>query len=997
MTRPAAPREPAGASGSPVPTDDPADGADGTGGTDGGGERTVVGDDAPAPEDAAPRVVTVAPAVPAVPGSAPHVDTTTDSDASRRDVTTPDADAPSGVDARLPGVSPADPDLAGAPDPEAPAAAETATGTGIGAGPPVEVGEADPEAPTETPADAAPDAPDAPATVHGSGATSKPSPASVGVKAVAARRPRLGRRRAPRREAPVRRSTVARVIGNLVLLVICGGLAGAVLAAVALPTVAVGGLGARQASDGFQNLPDEMATAPLDLTSTVTTKTGEVITSFFEQNRVSVRLDQVAPVMQQAIVAAEDGRFYEHRGVDAQGIVRAFVANQRKGQIAQGASTLTQQYVRQYLVYTAKNSVDRRRATERTAARKLREMRYAVGVEKQLTKAKILENYLNIAYFGAESYGVHAAARTYFSKSAKDLTLGEAALLAGLVQSPSTDSPVDGDLARATDRRDYTLDRMAALGFVPAADAAAAKKAKITVTRTKRLGSCAAGRAEYGYFCDWFLSWWRANRAFGRTPNEREAALRRGGYTIQTSIDPRMQAAAQRAIDNRVRRTSRFAAGIVVIEPGTGRVRSMAISRTYSLAKNPGGRSYPNTVNPLLTGSGVSPGYQAGSTFKLFTLVSALRQGLPLDIRINAPDRYPSPVFRASGPASCAGGRYCPRNASAGMAGSHSMWSGFGESVNTFFIQLEERVTVREAVRTAELLGIRFRSKEDLDNKASVQKNPNGSWGAFTLGTSQVAPLDLANAYATVAARGKACTPLPVQSIRDRAGRTLPLSEPSCKQVISPQVADAAADAARCPVGDRAVSACSRRNGVTAASVGRAITRPIAGKSGTTDQNRSAWFVGFTPNLAAAAFTVDPDAPSTSSVPNRKVPAEVFNATMSSALRLMPVRDFVRPTAKMAYGVRRAVPTVDGLSPRDAVRRLRAAGFTGTVVPKRIDSPAPAGRVARTDPAGGTRATVGSSIAVYVSSGKAAPATGPDGKPVPSGAPPVPPVPPPRR
>jgi len=231
------------------------------------------------------------------------------------------------------------------------------------------------------------------------------------------------------------------------------------------------------------------------------------------------------------------------------------------------------------------------------------------------------------------------------------------------------------------------------------------------------------------------------------------------------------------------------------------------------------------------------------------------------------------------------------------------MWSGFGESVNTFFVQLEQRATVKAAVKTAEDLGIVFRSFKDQQNKAAVQEYPNGDWGSFTLGTAQVTPLDMANAYATVAARGKRCNPLPVFKILDRYGRPVPAAAPSCRQVIPPDVADAAADAAHCPVGRGAAGPCTHPGGgPTAASVGRTIDRPIAGKTGTTDRNRAAWFIGFTPNLAGAAFYVDPDAPNTSSVPNSRVPIEVFKETMDVALQYVPLADFTPPTRMRAYG-----------------------------------------------------------------------------------------------
>jgi membrane peptidoglycan carboxypeptidase len=233
-----------------------------------------------------------------------------------------------------------------------------------------------------------------------------------------------------------------------------------------------------------------------------------------------------------------------------------------------------------------------------------------------------------------------------------------------------------------------------------------------------------------------------------------------------------------------------------------------------------------------------------------------------------------------------------------------------------------------------------------------------------------------------VAARGRKCEPLPVERITDHNGRPNNAATPKCVQVIPQRLADAVADAARCPVGDPAHGACAAKNGVTAASVGRTIDRPIAGKTGTTDSNRSAWFVGFTPNLAGAAFYVDPDSPTNSSVPNSKVPIRVFAKAMEGSLKYLPVANFVPPIDKYMYGVRARVPDVRGLTLAEARSRLRSAGFEPTVADKPEDSKYPAGRVSHTDPAGGDLVPKGSSVTVYISTGKQ-PGAKPPGKPKP--------------
>jgi membrane peptidoglycan carboxypeptidase len=674
-----------------------------------------------------------------------------------------------------------------------------------------------------------------------------------------------------------------------------GFIAGIALALISSPFAIAAGLGTKKVADAYNKLPYELDIVDVPMASFLYTTDGKKIASFFDEYRFSTPLRKVPEYMRNAIISAEDARFYEHSGVDPRGIVRAFVSNNNSGN-TQGASTITQQYVRNILLAKAKTPKEKEAATERTYERKIQEARFATNVEKRFTKDEILERYLNVAYFGHQGYGIGPASQIYFSKPVEKLTIAESALLAGLVKSPSEYDPLRNKNSNAKPRRDYIINRMFELGHITKAEADLAKKSPLALKPSFPGGSCESGEAKYGFYCGWFMDWWKKNPAFGKTPADRIALLKNGGYQIKTALDSRMQASAQSAVDSKVSRSSRFATGIVLIEPGTGRVKAMAISRTYSIAKNPGNKDYPNTVNPLLTGSAISPGYQAGSTFKMFTMVAALRKGIPLGIHINAPAKYKS-IYRSAGAASC-GGYYCPKNASPGMTGTHTMWSGFGESVNTFFIQLEQMATVKNAVNTATDLGIVFRDTKDKQNVAAVQKYPNGEWGSFTLGTALVPPMDMANAYATVAARGKKCIPTPIFSLTDRNGKPHPATQTSCKQVIPVEVADAAADAAHCPVGDPAAGKCTGGNGATAASVGRTIDRPVSGKTGTTDANRAAWFVGFTPNLAGASFYVDPDAPNTSSVPNSKVPIEVWKATMAASLKLLPVAKFVPPTTK---------------------------------------------------------------------------------------------------
>ncbi|MEJ3750923.1 transglycosylase domain-containing protein [Actinomycetes bacterium KLBMP 9797] len=692
------------------------------------------------------------------------------------------------------------------------------------------------------------------------------------------------------------------MISKLLSLLLAGVLAGLALAASVFPANAAVGLALKSASETFDDLPSDLKTPPPAQRSYLYANDGKtLITTFYEVNRVDVTLDQIAPVMRQAIVAAEDARFYEHGGVDMRSVARAFVSNSRGGQVEQGASTLTMQYVRNVLKTDPDlTDAERQAATQDTPGRKLQEMRYAIALEKELSKDEILSRYLNIAYFGAGAYGIGAASERYFHTSPADLTLAQAAVLAGLVQSPDADSPIDGDKDRALVRRSYVLDQLASTGKITAAQAAAAKAEPLTLQPTDlpRNGCTDAAKNDWGFFCDYVRQWWLGQSAFGATTAERERALETGGYSIVTSLDPGTQAAAVRQSLSVYGYGNKRAAPMAVVQPGTGRVLAMAVNRHYSLAKNPDGQdNYPNTVNQLIAGGGDINGYQAGSSFKMFTMLAALESGRTLDTGFNAPARFVS-QYPDGAEGNC-GGYWCPANANPSwMDGQRTMWDGFGRSVNTYFVWLEQQVGADKVVEVAQRLGITFRADKD----AEMAKESAADWGSFTLGVASTTPLDLANAYATVAAEGTYCTPLPVTSITGPDGAQVAAAQPQCERVISEDVARAATDAARCPVGQQ--SAFNRCNGGTAEQVGQILgDRPVAGKTGSSEDNSTETFAGFTPQLAVAGIAVNPDDPQdhVGSAVQAKVIVAVAR-TMAAALAGQPKQDFARPSEQLAYG-----------------------------------------------------------------------------------------------
>ncbi|MEV4630085.1 transglycosylase domain-containing protein [Micromonospora sp. NPDC049523] len=709
--------------------------------------------------------------------------------------------------------------------------------------------------------------------------------------------------------------------GNRFLPLLRAGLiAGVILAAAAYPLAAIGGLGAKATADLVRDRPRDLRhTSPAQTTYVYGADGKTLLTTFYEEHRKYTPIGEMSPYIQQAIVASEDSRFYKHNGVDAKGVARAFVANQQAGGVSQGASTLTMQYVRMALRDSAQTPLEVQEATEQTSIRKLREMRIALDLEKEMTKSEILERYLNSAYFGHRAYGIYAASEIFFSKTPRDLSPVEAATLAGLVKAPSEYDPAVNDQKAATDRRNYVIDRMRTMGYI-SPDAAAAMAAEpIKLKLSTPPNDCVSVPKEYnswGFFCDYLKSWWSVQPGFGSNSMERLDKLRRGGYKIITSIDPRVQEIAEKNVLAKEGESSPFAHGLVAVEPGTGRVKAMAINRIYSLDSTDNGPhsdpekrsrmrgNYPNTVNPLL-GGGDLPGYQAGSTFKMFVMLAALDAGMPLSTAYDSPFKITS-IYPGGGTTSSCGGLWCPSNASAAMTGRQTMWSGFGKSVNTYFVQLEQAVGADKAVALAERLGLQWRT--DVDRRqASPEKRKE--WGAFVLGVSDVTPLEMANAYAAIAADGRFCEAIPVTSITNpdgtptmittRSGGQVEAAKPRCHQEVSADAARAATDAARCPTGDTpARGSCGGWS--TADSVKGTVGRPVAGKTGTTDSTRSAWFVGYTPEYAMASFLADPDNPfnAVGDAQSNK-PVSTVSDTLKEALKDQPVRQFAPPSLQI--------------------------------------------------------------------------------------------------
>ncbi|MCW2640464.1 MAG: glycosyl transferase [Dactylosporangium sp.] len=797
------------------------------------------------------------------------------------------------------------------------------------------------------------------------------------------------------------------VLTNTASLLVCGLLAGIVVAAAAFPVVAMSGLAAKASADAFDHLPSQLIELPPPQISYVYASDAKTLLAmFYDENRRDTHLTDVAPLMQQAIVAAEDARFYDHHGVDIKGVARAAVANRNSsGQVSQGASTLTMQYVRQALAYSARTNEELVSATEQTPARKLREMKFSLAIEKKYNKQQILERYLNISSFGHGAYGIYAASQVYFGKEPKDLTLAEAALLAGLVKAPSSFDPADPahpeKRAAALDRREYVLRQMVALKYISQQAADEAKTAELKIVGQRSPEGCASmPRADLGagFFCDYLYRWWLDQRDFGVDAFQRENKLKSGGYKIITSLDVSTQTAMHKNVEKALATGSPYAAMVAAVEPGTGRVLGLSTNRTFSNDQSGNGANtnpkkkgqvgnYPNTTAPLLTGGGDILGYQAGSTFKMFTMVAALEKGMALDYTINTVSPYQAKKYIVSsdGEAACKGTNYyCVANANPSwMNGPRNMWTGFGRSVNTYFLPLLERAGAENAVDVAKRLGIQFRAHGTPDEPTSDYERANNpdlanGWGPFTLGVSATTPLDLANAYATLAADGTYCAPTPITEIRDFNDNKLDVAKTQCRQVVATDVARAAVDAARCPLGDQ--SAFGRCDQGTAMDVRGIVGRPVAGKTGTTDGDKTAALVAMTKQVAMAGILGDPDTPLSNRLKgDLGDPHAYINKAVQYSLRDAmadkPAVNFTAPSKEIAFGKRTGVPAVKCKSVDDAKGTLRTAGFEVAVDPDPVGSDCPAGSAAKTEPAG--EASRNSLVTIFISKGPGNPAPDP--------------------
>jgi len=716
-----------------------------------------------------------------------------------------------------------------------------------------------------------------------------------------------------------------------------------VILAVTVTAGATVGTAVRGGSDAVGmsfDLPENPTLASLNERSYIYAENGQELDVLDqEENRKIVDLEAIPLWVREAIITAEDQKFYEHNGYDPEGIGRALVANVEDGDFSQGGSTITQQL--------AKSAV----GDDVTLTRKFEELAYAIALEQEFTKDELLEQYLNQVFFGEASYGVAAAAEEYFGKTdLSTLTVEEGALLGAMIRSPNSANPrTDPEVALR--RRNATLDAMVGEGYLDQAQADVAKATPIAVLpNTPRT-------RPYDFIADSVIREFLTApelEQFGATAEDREQQLYYGGLRIRSSLRPELQQAAQEVIaasfpnpDDPTKPTG----AIVTVEPATGRILAAHSGLNYDveqLAIPTQGRRQP------------------GSAAKPFIYAEALEQGFPPSTPLSGA----SPAYYEDIPdwSRAEGGVQNYGNTSYGTL---NMANALRNSVNTAAVQLSQLVGIDSVAARMGRMGV------DVEDATDGSINESIALGGFTEGTT---PLELAGAYAVFANGGIFVRPHFIDRIEDRNGNVLYEAQPVGEQVLSPTVNATMVD---------------MMQGVVTGGTGtraRITGWQVAGKTGTTQENKDAWFVGYTPTMSTAMWMGVAKRPQPlGRVTGGGLPAVVWQQYMSRALAgQTPVAfpEVERPEGRLAPGQPVTVPEVRGGSVAEAQRLLGAAKLFGA--PRQMPSDAPAGVILGQSPRPGAQATTGDTVTLSVSTGQP-----PEPEPEPS-VPPTPPVQPPQ-
>jgi len=643
-------------------------------------------------------------------------------------------------------------------------------------------------------------------------------------------------------------ATYPGTVGRLILMSVVGAL---LLAAAALPVIGITGVAIRDVANTFDKLPvGKLGTAPVR--SVLYDAQGRPITYFYPYDvyRVPVSFSQIAPVMRNAIVAIEDDGFYTQGALDPRGTLRAIVSDGSGSQL-QGASTIAQQYVKNVKVLEAgNNKAAANAAVYPDLQRKVQQLRLAINVEHEMTPQTLLANYLNVAYFNNHAWGVQVAAQTYFSESASQLKLPQAALLAGIVQSPTQYNPV-ANPTNALKRRSQVLNRMWQLHYISKSAEVAAENSPLGLKMSPtplNIGCASPQAAKSAFFCDYVEHVLKLDY-----PSVWKDINDEGGLAIYTTLDRTDQRAADDAVDyveppnDSAVNPGHNADSEVLIQPGTGNVEAIAVNRKYG--SGPGEDDIDYAVNHQYGGS--QYGVQTGSSSKIFTLVTALEQGMPFGhtIKVKAPATV--------GPFPTCDGETAPaqlyHDAEGPSSGTETWQLGEAtvQSINLYFVNLEKQVGLCNVIKTAVAMGMTRADGTSLmkdDRALGTSGLPAYDFSSFTLGSVGVSPMSMASAYASVAAQGMYCSPRAVTKIVvTTTNQQLPVQGPQCHRDMPAGVADAA---------NYILQRVLYSPGTAA---GRAIPgHTAAAKTGTANGGYFAAFAGYTPKLAAYVSVFNP-------------------------------------------------------------------------------------------------------------------------------------------
>jgi len=753
---------------------------------------------------------------------------------------------------------------------------------------------------------------------------------------------------------------------SLVMFLVVAIIGGLLAAGLVVPIAGMATDTTTSMVESLDQLPAELETPPQSERSRLLNADGSLLAYFYNENRVYKELKDISPIMQKAQVAIEDHRFYEHGAMDLQGTLRALVSTSQGN--TQGGSSLTQQYVRLVLVENAEAKNDKAgviAAKENTVARKIRELRYAIAIEEKFSKDEILQNYLNIAYYGDGAYGVEAAAKHYFGVSAAKLDLAQSAMLAGLVRNPNATNPVS-HVDLAIERRNNVLDRMLELKLITSDEAAAAKAVEFDQSKVKDyLAGCA--NSKFPFVCDYAYRTLLKTPSLGSTEEERKQLIYRGGLTIMTQIDPAAQKKAEKTIANYVSAKDPVVSVITMMEPKTGLIRAMAQNR--SEWGNNWKKGQTNWNYAVGADMGGADGYQGGSTFKAFVAAAALEEnmGVNFTVRVKRSVNYQNKIF-----STCNGDLKVRDDWTVDNpeSGTMNLLQGTKYSVNNYYVALEQAVGLCAVTNMAKRLGLKASDGRDFVETEQVP--------SFTLGIVEVTPLSMVEAYGTFANRGVHCSPIILKSIKGKDGAAFDVPTAGCKRVLSEEVADAVNKVFQGPYTPGGTAYTAKVPGYT-----------MAGKTGTVPKNKAVWTVGYTPDLVGAAvisydnnknyrkfwkgkpsFLRYVKLPASgrwlSGFSGNNAGANLLKPAMTAALADIEERtSFVEPPAEVLRGQTVGIPSCAGMGAAGCAATLRRAGFSSFTYTVKSDEPK--GTFLGTNPSGG--APKGSQIGLMVSQG----------------------------